>query len=219
MLVIAMAAARPSIAQTFYNDIKNDSKSPSATVEYAADLPCSDQENESPGPHRRRPSHLSVSSEATTAMTTASMASPCTPAPSAGPHSVFSITSIVNPPSSGEPQYRSSVPAFENGLTRNSFPFVAVASSDESTTWGYSERSQSPISDYNPTYPHRVSISSPSSVVDMYSNHPTPLMSSTMPGWEPMLLPPSALPSNMLEPEPRSFPTVGIPLLRSMHNC
>ena len=180
------------------------------------DLAFSDLDADSPGPHRRHASHISVSSEATSAITTTSMASPRTPAPSAGPHSAgFSIPSIVNPPSGDT--YRHGVPPFDSVLQRSTPFSIPIASTDES--WDYSESSQSPVSDYHPRYPHRVSLSSSSSVVDLYSSVPTPLISSTMPGWEPMLLPPSALPTDMLDPDSRGFVTVGTLPMRSMHNC
>lgn len=143
------------------------------------------------------------------------MASPRTPGLIAGPqHSVgFSIPSIVNPPSSGD-HYRTEFPGFHGALTGSDCNFVPIASYDEID---YSESSQSPISDYHSRYPHPSSIPSSPSVGDIYCGAATPLI-STLPGWEPMLLPPSALPT-VLENDSRGYVTVGAPLLLSMHSC
>ena len=166
--------------------------------------------------HRRHPSQLSMSSEATSAVTTASMNSPSIPIPSSGPHSSgFSIPSIVNPP---ETRYRASVPALENAMPHDFLGFVPVSSSEGSWPDYSHESSQSPISDCHPRYMHRTSISSSPSVADMYSNMASPLVRSTMAGWEPIIMPPTILPSSILGPESGNY-AVCISLMRSMHNC
>jgi len=163
---------------------------------------------------------MSISSDATSAVTNVSMSSPSVPIPSSGPHSSgFSITSIVNPPSGGETQYRPSGPALAAGISHGHLSFVAVASSDESWPDYSHESSPSPLSDYHPRFGHRTSISSSASVADIYSNMASPLVRSTMAGWEPLIMPPSVLPSGVLGPETAGFVVSTFPLFHSMHNC
>ena len=161
-----------------------------------------------------------MSSEAMSAVTTTSMNSPGVPIPPTGPHSSgFSIPSIVNPsPGVGETQYGANGPPFESALSHGYLTFVPVSSSDES--WpGYShESSQSPLSDYHPRYTHRTSISSSPSVADIYSNLASPLIRSTMAGWEPIIMPPTVLPQSLSGPESGGF-TVRTSLLCVVHNC
>jgi hypothetical protein len=147
-----------------------------------------------------------MSSDVTSAVTNASMNSPSVPIPSSGPHSSgFSITSIVNPPSGGETQYRPSGPALTAGIPHGHLGFVPVASSDESWPEYSHDSSPSPLSDYHPRFGHRTSISSSTSVADIYSNMASPLVRSTMAGWEPLIMPPSVLPPGVLGPETAGF--------------
>jgi hypothetical protein len=147
-----------------------------------------------------------MSSEATSAVTTASMNSPGVPIPSSGPHSSgFSILSIVNPPSGGESQFRANGPPFDGAISNSFLSFVPVPSSDESWPNYRHESSPSPVSDYHPRFAHSTSISSSPSVADMYSNMASPLVRSTMGGWEPIVMPPTILPSSLLGPESATF--------------
>jgi hypothetical protein len=148
---------------------------------------------------------MSISSDATSAVTNASMSSPSVPIPSSGPHSSgFSITSIVNPPS-GETQYRPGGPALAAGISHGHLGFVTVPSSDESWPDYSHDSSPSPLSDYHPRFGHRTSISSSTSVADIYSNMASPLIRTTMAGWEPLIMPPSVLPPGVLAPETTGF--------------
>jgi hypothetical protein len=154
-----------------------------------------------------------MSSEPTSAVTSASMNSPGVPISSSGPHSSgFSITSIVNPPSGGETRYPPGDPAFDNVISQSLLGFVPVPSSDDSWPDYSHESSQSPMSDYHPRFAHRTSISSSPSVVDMYSNMASPLIRSTMAGWEPIVMPPTVLPSSVLGPESGGFTVCTSPL-------
>ena len=79
-----------------------------------------------------------------------------------------------------------------NSQARNVYQMSLVNSSDESTYFYSSpESGQSPISDHYPRYNnnHRSSLSSSSSVIDMYNSNTTatPLIASTLPGWTPVI--------------------------------
>ena len=141
------------------------------------------------------------------------MNSPSVPVASSGPHSSgFSIPSIVNPPSGGETRYHASGPAFDNVMPHNLLGFVPVSSSDESWPDFSHESSQSPMSDYHPRFAHRTSISSSPSVADIYSTMASPLTRSTMAGWEPVIMPPTILPSSVLGPDSSAFAVCASPL-------
>jgi hypothetical protein len=134
------------------------------------------------------------------------MNSPSVPIPSSGTHSSgFSITSIVNPPSGGETRYPASGPAFDNIISQGLLGFVPVSSSDDSWPDYSHESSQSPMSDYHPRFAQRTSISSSPSVADMYSNMASPLVRSTMAGWEPIIMPPTILTSSVPGAESSGF--------------
>jgi hypothetical protein len=142
-----------------------------------------------------------MSSEPTSAVTTASMSSASIPIPSSGTHSSgFSIPSIVNPPSGG---YQAQ--GFDNVISQGLLGFIPVSSSDESWPDFSHESSQSPISDYHPSFAHRSSISSSPPVVDIYPKMTPPLVRSSMAGWEPVIMPPTVLPSSVLGPESGGF--------------
>jgi len=145
-----------------------------------------------------------MSSEATSAVTTASMGSPSIPIPSSGAHSSgFSIPSIVNPPSGGEARYQAR--SFDGLIPNPLFDFVPMSSSHESWHDFSHESSQSPISDCHPSFAQRSSISSSPSIAEIYPNMTSPLGRSSMAGWEPMIMPPTVLPSSVLGPESAGF--------------
>jgi hypothetical protein len=141
------------------------------------------------------------------------MNSPSVPISSSGPHSSgFSIPSIVNPPGSGETHYPADGSVFNNVMSQGLLSFIPVSSSDDSWPDYSHESSQSPMSDYHPRFAHRNSISTSPSVVDMYSNMASPLIRSTMAGWEPIIMPPTVLPSSVLGPESGGFAVGTSPL-------
>lgn len=154
-----------------------------------------------------------MSSDAPSAVTTTSMNSPSVPIPSSGPYpSAFSIHSIVNPPSGPETPYGHSGPTFGNVLSKAPLGFVPVSLADDSWPEFSQESSQSPISDYHPSFANRTSTSSSPLVVDIYSHFSSPLIRSTMAGWEPLIMPPTVLPSSLLGPESASFTVRPTPL-------
>ena len=166
-------------------------------------------------PSRRR--NTSQSSDAPPTMASSSLPSPLAPVHTPTQQSSgLSIGSLLHPPTTEAYGHGSSS---SYGLDSYAAPAVGAYSGytyqsiDEPFMYSSTpESSQSPSSDYHSRYPHRGSISSVSSGLEMYGQpHVTPpLVASTVPGWTPMIQPP-VMPPQMLDHESSSMPSVGIP--------
>lgn len=132
------------------------------------------------------------------------------------PSSTLSIGSLVHPSTSQSYHTGNITLSFDQyaGSAGPLYPTMVHAPSADTEGFMYSspESSQSPISDHYPQYPnHRNSISSSTSITDYYNPPVTsPLISTTIPGWTPVL-PPSVLPSHVMREEGSVLPSVGIP--------
>ncbi|KAL9114133.1 MAG: hypothetical protein Q9227_001905 [Pyrenula ochraceoflavens] len=147
-------------------------------------------------------------------MASSSLPSPLAPVHTPTQHSsALSIGSLLHPPTTEAYGHGSSSSyALETYAAPavNAYSGYTYQSMDEPFMYSSTpESSQSPSSDYHSRYPHRGSISSVSSGLDMYGQaHVTPpLVSSTVPGWTPMI-PPTVMPAQMLEHESSSMPSL-----------